>query len=66
MYNIYSGDPVRAHEAHEISLYKYEQLRPVCKCCGEHITDKIGFYLNDEWFCKSCVEESETNFNDFI
>ena len=63
MYNIYAGDPVRAHEAHEISLYVFEQLRPVCNRCGEHIAEDSGYYLGGEWYCRDCVEASENFFD---
>ena len=49
-----------------VELYEYEELRPVCSRCGNIITDESGFYLGNEWYCKSCVEVSEVFFSEEV
>ncbi len=61
-YRNYSTD--NAYSVFDADMYEFEQSRPVCKCCGEHITEEIGYYLNDEWYCSDCVRNAVEYFEE--
>ena len=48
------NDLYRMHEDEQDNWLK---RLPECSCCGEKIDDYL-FYIDDEIFCKDCVEDN--------
>lgn len=42
-------------EAHDREQYKWEQSRPVCDVCGEHIQDEYLFEIDGNYVCEECL-----------
>lgn len=43
-------------EDEEIRRMRYENSKPVCACCGEHILD-VGYHIGSDWYCEDCMED---------
>lgn len=44
-------------EQHEIEQQKWEESRPICSCCDEHIQDEVYYEIHGKKLCVSCIEE---------
>lgn len=54
---IYTDDPLRDFERWEDEQYLWEQNRPICCECGEHITDEVMWEFEGKNYCERCVND---------
>ena len=52
-----TDDPLGDYSRWEHEQYLWEQSRPVCFECGEHITDDYEWIFNGYIYCEDCVEK---------
>lgn len=48
----------RDYEERDSAQEAWLQRRPVCVCCGEHIQDESAYWIDSEYWCERCVEET--------
>lgn len=51
----YSDNPVLDAERYADEQEDALCNLPVCECCGEPIQQEAAVYLDDKWYCDSCL-----------
>ena len=59
-------DPGDEIEWAQVDEERRLKRRPTCWRCGERIADESAYYILSKWFCHSCLEEMEVEFDDFV
>lgn len=53
----YSDDPVRDFDRYDAEQARNARKRPVCECCGDHITDEFAYNFDGDWICQDCIKD---------
>lgn len=48
----------------DMKHYAWEQSRPECACCGEHITDESAYFVGGQYYCEECMDSFKVYFDD--
>ena len=53
------GDPYDDYDRYEAEQYRWEQKRPVCAYCKQHILDDHAYQFDgsDDIVCPDCLED---------
>ena len=62
---ILTDDPLRDFDRYQMEQYLWEQSRPICHDCGEHITGEYLWEFDGNYYCESCVRERRQDVDDF-
>ena len=60
----FTDDPLRDFNRYEMEQFLYEQSRPICDECGEHIMDEYYWEFHGLKFCERCVEDHKVRIDD--
>jgi len=52
--------------AQQMAEGRWEESRPTCSVCGEHITDEDALYLDGEWICNDCVRYNTKSVDEYM
>ena len=61
---IKSDDPLLDYSRWEYEEYLWEQSRPICFQCGEHILDDYMWEFEGYYYCESCVAAHRQRIED--
>ena len=48
--------PLKEFDNREHKFYVWLKKRPICCECGEHISDEYGYKIDNNWYCKICID----------
>lgn len=62
------GDPYDDYDRYEAEQYRWEQKRPVCAYCKQHILDDHAYQFDgsDDIICPNCLEDYLRLHNDLM
>lgn len=58
---LYTDDPVADYDRWNAAQEDKVLRLPECAICGEHIQQEDAVYINDEFICDECLEESRVS-----
>lgn len=61
---IFTNDPLRDFRTYMSEEYLYEQSRPICSECGEHIMSDYLWDFHGMIYCEDCVREHREYIED--
>lgn len=51
-----SDDPLRDYNRWQDEMYLWEQSRPICVECGNHITGDYLWEIEGQNYCEDCID----------
>lgn len=62
------GDPYDDYDRYEAEQYRWEQKRPVCAYCKQHILDDHAYQFDgsDDVVCPDCLEDYLNEHHDLM
>ena len=61
---IRTDDPLRDFNRYEAEQFLWEQSRPICDDCGDHITDEYMWEFHGFHYCENCVRNHRERIED--
>lgn len=53
-----TDNPLADFDRWDIERSRKEARLPICAECGERIHSEYGYYINNRWYCESCMENN--------
>lgn len=60
----WTDDPIADAYRRDHEREDYEESRPVCAGCGEHILDDVAYRIGGKLYCESCIDDARVYLED--
>lgn len=58
-----SSNPYRDYDRWEANQEAWLRSRPKCDCCGEPIQEDFAYRINEELYCKDCIDDAKVRID---